>query len=57
MFWMCMADVLLRRLEQLGHLLLRQPDGLVFQPHVDLDPPVLGLVDQELALGGQGEIC
>ena len=46
-----LADVLLCRLEQIGHKRLRQPDGLIRQPHVDLDAPVFGRVDQELPPG------
>jgi len=38
------ADVLLGRLEQLGHVLLCQPDCLPLEPHVDLQLPVLRLV-------------
>ena len=43
-----LADILLAGLKQLRHKRLRQ-DGLVFQPHLDLHLPVLGLIDEKLA--------
>ena len=43
------ADVLLGRLEQLRHVLLRQPDRLALKPHVDLQLPVFRLVNAELS--------
>jgi len=46
------ADVLLGRLEQLRHVLLRKPDGLALEPHVELQLPVLCLVNEELAARG-----
>jgi len=45
------ADVLLRGLEQVRHVLLGEPDGFALEAHVDLQLPVLRLVDQELAAG------
>jgi hypothetical protein len=43
------ADVLLAGLEQLRQLRLWQPERFLVQPHVDLDAPVLGFIDQKLA--------
>jgi len=43
------TNVLLGRLKQLRHVLLREPDGLALKPHVDLQFPVLRLVNEELA--------
>ena len=45
------ADVLLGGLEQLRHLLLGEPDGFAFEPHIDLQLPVRGLINEELAAG------
>jgi len=45
-----LAYILLRCLKQLGHQRLRQPDGLILQPDIDLDPAVIGFVNQELPL-------
>jgi len=36
-------------LEKLGQQSLRQPDSLIFQPHIDLDTTILVLVDEKLA--------
>jgi len=44
------ADVGHTRLEKLGHVLLREPDGFAFEPDVDLPLPVLGLVNDELLM-------
>jgi hypothetical protein len=46
------ADVLLGGLEQLRHVLLREPDGFVLEANVELKFSVLGLVDEELSAGG-----
>ena len=43
-----LADVLLAGLKKLGHVLLRQPHRLALQPHVELQLPVLSLIDQKL---------
>jgi hypothetical protein len=43
------ADVLLGRLKQLCHVLLRQPDCLTLKAHIDLQLPVLRLVNEELS--------
>src|ERR1039458_9227993 len=34
-------------------MLLRQPDLLVFQPHLNLHPPIFGWINEELPLGGE----
>ena len=44
------TDILLSGLEQIGHLLLCQPNGFLFQPHVDFDLAIFGLVNQKLAI-------
>ena len=44
-----LPDVLLRRLKQFGHVLLRQPDRFTLKPHVDLQSPVLRLVNEKLS--------
>ncbi len=46
-----MADVLFGGLEQVGHVLLGEPDGLALQPDINLHLAVFGLIDEELALG------
>ncbi len=43
------ADVVGRCAEQLGHLPLRQPDGLVLEPHVETHLAVGRLVEDDLA--------
>jgi hypothetical protein len=47
------ADILLK---QVGHQLLRKPDGFVFQADFNARPPVLGLVKQKLAFNGQRSV-
>jgi hypothetical protein len=41
---------LLGGLKQFRHLLLRQPNGFLFQANVDFDLTVFGLVNQKLAV-------
>ena len=43
-------DVASGRLEQLRHLLLRQPDSLVRDAHVDFGKPVFGLIYDNFAM-------
>jgi hypothetical protein len=45
------VDVLDRRLKQLGHEGLRQPDRLALEAALDARAPVLGLVEDQLAFG------
>jgi hypothetical protein len=45
------VDVLERRLEQLGHQGLREPQRLAFEAALDARPSVFGLVEDQLALG------
>jgi len=47
------ADVLLRRLEEFGHLGLAEPDGLVLQAHLDAQALVGGRVEQEFGAPGR----
>ena len=42
------ADVLLAGLEQLGHPLLRQPDGVSVEANVELEPPLSVRIDDYL---------
>lgn len=44
--------VLLAALKQLDHVLLAEPNGLVFQPRIQLHLAIFGLVDQKLSLPG-----
>lgn len=46
-----LPDVLLGRLKQLRHVLLREPDGFALEAHVDLQLTVRRLVNEELAAG------
>ena len=46
------TDVLLRTLEQFGHELLRQPDRLTLQSHVNFDLPIFGFINEKLAHTG-----
>ena len=46
-----LPDVLLGGLEKLRHVLLRKPDRLALEPHINFQFPVLGLVNEELAAG------
>jgi hypothetical protein len=50
------ADILLACLKQRGHMLLAQPNVLIFQANVDLHLLIFAAIDKELALG-LGEIC
>ena len=43
------ADVIRRRIEQLSHLTLCQPDRLAIQPHIHYAAVILSLVDHYLA--------
>ena len=43
--------LVLHRLEQLRHVRLGKPDGLAFKAHVELQLPVLRLIDEALAAG------
>ena len=43
-----LAYVLLGRLKQICHRLLRKPNCLVAQSYFDASPPILGLVENEL---------
>jgi hypothetical protein len=45
------ADVLLGRMEQVGHVLLRQPDGFAFQSDFDLSLTILRGIEEELSFG------
>ena len=45
------ADVLLGGLKQISHVLLRQPDALIFQSDFNLHPSVFRAIDEELTLG------
>ena len=38
-------------LKQLRHLRLREPDGFIFQPHLQPRPAILRLVEDNLAAG------
>lgn len=44
------TDILLSGLEQIGHLLLCQPNGFPFQSHIDFNLSVFGLVNQKLTV-------
>ena len=48
------GDVLWSCLKELGHVRLGEPDGFIFQPHLDAGAPVLGLVDEEFGFGRGG---
>jgi len=37
-------------LEQLGHLLLRQSDGLVLKAHINFRKPILGLIEDDFSV-------
>jgi hypothetical protein len=50
-----LADGALGLAEEVGELLLAQPNGLTVQPHVQLGAPVFALVNEELAHGGKSE--
>jgi hypothetical protein len=43
-----MVDRAYADLEELGHQLLREPDGLALEPALDARSPVLGLVEDQL---------
>jgi len=43
------SDVVSRRVEQLGHLLLREPGRLVLEPHIEAHLTVRGLIEDDLA--------
>ena len=45
------TDVLLRRLKQLGHLGLAQPDGLLLEPDLDARLEVRRRVEEQLRSG------
>jgi|GEM_PF-6813931 len=38
---------LLALAEQFGHMRLRQPYGFIFQPNIDGNLPICGLIDQK----------
>lgn len=45
------ADVVEARAKHIGHLPLRQPDGLLLQAHIQCDLAVRGLIDDDFAAG------
>ena len=42
------TDILLCRLKQLSHVVLRQPDSLALKADIELKASILGAVDEEL---------
>jgi len=48
-----LPDVLLSRLKQIGHQLLRQPDRFALETNIKLDRAILSLMDQELGFSGE----
>jgi hypothetical protein len=47
--------ILRRRLEQLGHHRLSEPDGLAIQPHLQLQAAIL--VDEQFPLSGWDSVA
>lgn len=44
------AYVLLCRLKQLRHMVLRQPDSLALKADIEFKPAILGAIDEELSV-------
>ena len=53
MFRMCRLTFCWVVLKEVGHVLLGQPDGLILQSNVNLQPPVFRAINEDLSLGRQ----